>query len=229
MARGHALAGTLRPAGKRRFARRAPRYREAMVRLDRITTRTGDDGSTGLGDGSRVVKDHPLIEALGAVDEVNSLLGLVLLEQLPAAIAEALPAIQHDLFDIGADLANPQGGPHEAHIPRITATHLMHLEQLLEATNAGLAPLTSFVLPGGSRGAAWLHLARTVARRAERNLVAAEHTADSDRAWNPSCRHYLNRLSDLCFVWARLANDGGRGDVLWVPGRTAKADGGSPG
>ncbi len=191
-----------------------------MVRLDRITTRSGDGGDTGLGDGSRVPKDHPLINAIGAVDEANSLLGLVLCETrgtgLDAGIAQEIERIQNDLFDLGADLAVPPGGPYEAKMCRITEAHIARLDTVLAAANAGLPPLTSFVLPGGSRGASWLHLARTVVRRAERDVVAAGH-ALVERDFAPPLR-YLNRLSDLCFVWARLANDGGRGEVLWTPG-----------
>ena len=189
-----------------------------MVRLNRITTRTGDGGDTGLADGSRVAKDHPLIQAIGALDEANSLLGVVRLEALPSAVMAALPLIQNDLFDLGGDLATPPGGPYEDKIPRITVAQVARLEGWAESGNAALAPLTSFVLPGGSRAAAWLHLARTVVRRAERDLVSAQH-ADAARAWNPACLHYLNRLSDLCFIWARLANDGGATDVLWQPGQ----------
>ena len=184
-----------------------------MVQLNRITTRTGDQGTTGLTDGSRVPKDHPLIQVIGTVDEANSLLGVVIVEGGP----QALTAIQNDLFDLGSDLATYPGGPYEAKIPRITEAQVVRLETLATAANAGIAPLTSFVLPGGSRAAAWLHLARTVVRRAERDLVAAQH-ADPQRVWNPHCLEYLNRLSDLCFIWARQANDGGKADVLWVPG-----------
>ena len=184
-----------------------------MVTLNRITTRTGDQGTTGLADGSRVAKDHPLIAAIGSVDEANSLLGVV---RLDAPLSE-LPQIQNDLFDLGADLATPPGSPWEAKIPRITDAQVARLEAWSEAANATIAPLTSFVLPAGSRAAAWLHLARTVVRRAERDLVAAQH-ADPERAWNPNCLRYLNRLSDVCFIWARGANDNGKSDVLWVPG-----------
>jgi cob(I)alamin adenosyltransferase len=188
-----------------------------MVRLDRITTRSGDAGSTGLADGTRVPKHHPLIQAIGAVDEANSLLGVVRLEALPTAVAAALPAIQNELFDLGADLATPPGTPYEDKVPRLTPAYALRLEALLAAANARVAPLTSFVLPAGGRAAAHLHLARTVVRRAERDLSAAIH-ADPGRAFNPELLRYLNRLSDLCFVWARLANDDGKGEVLWVQG-----------
>ena len=184
-----------------------------MVTLNRITTRTGDHGTTGLADGSRVAKDHPLIAAIGSVDEANSLLGVVRLD----APQVELQQIQNDLFDLGADLATPPGSPWEAKIPRITDAQVARLEIWSESANAPIAPLTSFVLPAGTRAAAMLHLARTVVRRAERDLVAAQH-ADPDRTWNPNCLRYLNRLSDVCFIWARRANDNGKADVLWVPG-----------
>lgn len=189
-----------------------------MVLLNRITTRSGDQGTTGLTDGTRVGKDHPLISVIGSVDEANSLLGVVRLEQLPDTIASALPAVQNDLFDLGGDLATTPGGQWEDKIPRISDLQVSRLETWATAANADIAPLTSFVLPGGSRSAAWLHLARTVVRRAERELVAAQHS-DATRTWNPNCLRYLNRLSDLCFIWSRLANDNGKADVLWVPGQ----------
>lgn len=188
-----------------------------MIRLDRITTRSGDKGTTGLADGSRVSKHCPLICAIGAVDEVNSLLGMVRSCPLPGDVAAALPEVQNDLFDLGADLAVPPGGPHEEHIKRISDAQIARLEALVEASTARLTPLTSFVLPGGSQGAGWLHLARTVVRRAERDLTAAVD-ADPARTWNPNLVRYLNRLSDCCFVWARRANDDGRSDVPWRPG-----------
>jgi cob(I)alamin adenosyltransferase len=188
-----------------------------MIRIDAIATRTGDTGTTGLADGTRVAKDHPLIEALGAVDEANSLLGVVRGEALPPAIAAALATVQNDCFDLGGDLATPPGGPWEAKIPRITTAQVARLDGWLAESAARLPPLTSFVLPAGSPGARWFHLARTVVRRAERALVAAQHR-DPDRAWNPECLRYLNRLSDLCFAWARCCNDDGRADVAWVPG-----------
>ena len=190
-------------------------HRVRMVRLDRITTRSGDGGSTGLGDGSRLPKHHALISAIGAVDEANSLLGVVRLEQLPAAIATALPRIQNDLFDVGSDLACPPGMAHEDKVPRITPAQVAGLDALLAEANAGVPPLTSFVLPGGTRAAAHLHLARTVVRRAERDVSAAI-AALASRPFNPELIRYLNRLSDLLFVWARLANGGH--EVLWVPG-----------
>jgi cob(I)alamin adenosyltransferase len=187
-----------------------------MVRLDRITTRGGDDGTTGLGDGSRLPKHHPLIAAIGAVDEANSVLGMVRLEQLPESIAGELPRIQNDLFDLGSDLACPPGMAHEAKIPRISPAQVARLDVVLELANAGVAPLRSFVLPGGTRAATHLHLARTVVRRAERDLSAAI-AALPQRCFNPELMRFLNRLSDLLFVWSRVAN--GAHEVLWVPGR----------
>jgi cob(I)alamin adenosyltransferase len=186
-----------------------------MVHLDRISTRTGDDGTTGLGDGSRLPKHHPLIAAIGAVDEANSVLGVVRQEQLPPTIAQAVPVIQNDLFDVGSDLACPPGMKFEDKIPRITPAQVARLDAFLAEANAGVAPLKSFVLPGGTRAATYLHLARTVVRRAERDVSAAIAELPT-RSFNPELIHYLNRLSDLLFVWARLAN--GDQEVLWVPG-----------
>jgi cob(I)alamin adenosyltransferase len=182
-------------------------------RLSRIVTRTGDAGTTGLGDGSRVAKDAPRIEAIGTVDELNSTLGLLLAEALPRPAADCLTAVQHDLFDLGGELSIPG---HAA----VTDAHVERLETAVEAFNAELAPLKEFILPGGTRAAALAHVARTVCRRAERRLVAlAEAEAVSDAA-----RRYLNRLSDLLFVLARVLNHtAGRPDVLWRHdrGRTA--------
>lgn len=186
-----------------------------MVRLDRITTRTGDAGTTGLGDGSRLPKQHALIAAIGTVDEANSLLGVVRLELLPALIATELPRIQNDLFDLGSDLACPPGMAHEDKIPRISPAQVARLDAALITANADLPPLKSFVLPAGGRATTWLHLARTVTRRAERDLCAAIAVMP-ERTFNPELLRYLNRLSDLLFVWARLAADGQ--EVAWVPG-----------
>jgi cob(I)alamin adenosyltransferase len=187
------------------------------VRLDRLITRTGDQGTTALADGTRVAKHHPLIEAIGSVDEANSVLGLVLTEPLPPGISEELQRIQNDLFDLGSDLAVPPGGPYEDKIQRISAGQVARLESATAAATNRIEPLRSFVLPGGCRAAALLHVARTTVRRAERSLTSAI-AADTIRPWNPEIIRYLNRLSDLCFAWARLANDGGRADVLWRPG-----------
>jgi cob(I)alamin adenosyltransferase len=210
------------PAGWCRRALAVDRHAEGttvgvMVRLDTISTRTGDGGETGLCDGSRLAKDHALIQAIGAVDEANAVLGLVRLEQLPADIAAALPQVQNDLFDLGSDLATPPGTALEARIPRVLASQVERLDRWLAAGIGGLTPALSFVLPAGSRAATMLHLARTVVRRGERDVVAAMHALPG-RSFNPELMRYLNRLSDLCFVWSRLCNEGGRADVLWVPG-----------
>ena len=174
-------------------------------RLSKITTRTGDSGETGLGDGTRVQKESARIVALGDIDELNSAVGLLLTEDLPVPVSEALVAIQHDLFDLGGEICIPG---REA----ISDKQVRQLESLLEGFNADLAPLKEFILPGGTRAAACAHLARTVCRRAERSVVAlARHEQVSMRS-----RQYLNRLSDLLFVIGRVANrHAGRGDVLW--------------
>ena len=185
-----------------------------MVRLNRIYTRTGDDGTTGLVDGSRLPKHHARLEAVGAVDEANCAIGLAI-RDCDGAIAAYLERIQNDLFDLGADLATPgeDFAPSDMSL-RMVAAQTDWLEQRIDAENAQLAPLTSFVLPGGSEAAARLHLARTAARRAERAITALAEQAPV----NPQALAYINRLSDYLFVLARLANDGGAGDVLWVPG-----------
>ena len=187
-----------------------------MVKLNRIYTRTGDDGSTGLADGARRAKDDARIAAYGTVDEANSVIGLV---RLPAYGLgpdhdAMLARIQNDLFDVGADLATP-GDDFAAGSAslRATASQVARLETEIDAMNAGLPPLTSFILPGGSAAAAYLHLARTVVRRAERLAV----TAARHEPVNGVAIQYLNRLSDHLFVLARAANGPG-GDILWVPG-----------
>jgi len=174
-------------------------------RLSKITTRTGDQGETGLGDGSRVPKDHPRVAALGDVDELNSALGVLLAEELPDDMRAAFSQVQQDLLDLGGELSIPG---HALLKPgRIEA-----LEKHLEAWNKPLAPLKEFILPGGSRAAAAAHLARTVCRRAERSLVAL---ARQDKV-SESARQYLNRLSDLLFVAGRILNQAaGVGDVQW--------------
>jgi len=187
-----------------------------MVKLDRITTGGGDKGQTSLADGRRVPKQSARVEAYGSVDELNSLLGVVLLEALPDGVGPEVARIQNDLFDLGADLATPLVDEAGGRALRITENHVKRLEAEVERVTAILDPLTSFVLPGGTRAGSLLHLARSTARRVERQawrLVEAE-AAD---AVNPLALTYLNRLSDLCFVWARLANDGGRADRLWKP------------
>ena len=186
-----------------------------MVKLNKIYTKTGDDGTTGLVRGPRRLKYDLRINCFGTVDEANCLLGIVRLELLPALIANELPRIQNDLFDLGSDLACPPGMAHEDKIPRISPAQVARLDAALLAANAELPPLKSFVLPAGGRATTWLHVARTVTRRAERDLCAAMAVMP-ERPFNPELLRYLNRLSDLLFVWSRLAADGQ--EVAWVPG-----------
>ena len=178
-------------------------------RLSQIATRTGDDGTTGLGDGSRTRKDSLRVTALGDVDELNSTIGLLLTEPMPEALRDAFIDIQHDLFDLGGELCIPG-------YENVSDAQVARLDELLERHNATLPRLQEFILPGGSRAAAIAHIARTVCRRAERAVVSlgAEETV------RPACRQYLNRLSDLLFVLSRVLNraDGGS-DVLWQQGR----------
>jgi cob(I)alamin adenosyltransferase len=185
-----------------------------MVYLSRIYTKSGDQGDTGLGDGkTRVPKDHPRVAAYGEVDELNSLLGLLVLEATDER--DLLRSIQNDLFDVGADLCLPQpAGEEPGKVLRMRPEQATRLEHEIDRLNARLQPLTSFVLPGGSRAAAWCHLARTVCRRAERAVVGLART----EAINSQVVIYLNRLSDLLFVLARVCNRDGQDDVLWVPG-----------
>ncbi len=174
-------------------------------RLTKITTRTGDDGSTGLADGSRVGKDSLRIAALGDVDELNSALGVLLAENLPQKIIDALAPCQHELFDLGGEIAIP------GHVS-LTENHLARLDALIEQHNAALPPLKDFILPGGSRAAALCHVARTVARRAERSVVALAHKENV----SPLTIQYLNRLSDLLFILCRVINrELGVQDIYW--------------
>lgn len=191
-----------------------------MVYLSRIYTKSGDSGETGLGDGSRVAKDHPRVAAYGSVDELNAVLGILLAECRPEAeLAELLRSIQNDLFDVGADLCQPaQIDEKPGQKLRVRPEQAARLESAIDRLNAELAPLTSFVLPGGKPLAAWCHLARTVCRRAERDVVTLARGETT--SLNPHVVIYLNRLSDLLFVLARVANDQGKADVLWVPGKT---------
>lgn len=176
-------------------------------RLSKIYTRTGDDGTTGLGDGSRVSKDSLRVEAYGTVDELNSTLGVVLAADLPADVREVLTPIQHTLFDLGGELCIPA-----RHV--IREEHVAQLEHVLDSLNATLQPLKEFVLPGGSPAGALLHLARTICRRAERRTVSLACA----EAVNPLATKYLNRLSDLLFVAARYVNAvQGTAEVLWRP------------
>jgi cob(I)alamin adenosyltransferase len=186
-----------------------------MVFLSRIYTKSGDAGDTGLGDGSRVPKDHPRVAAYGAVDELNAVLGLLLAQCPGAPEADLLRGVQNDLFDVGADLCVPQPSDEAAGARlRVRAEQAARLETAIDRLNEPLAPLHSFVLPGGSPAAAWCHLARTVCRRAERDVV----TLARAEPVNPQVVIYLNRLSDLLFVLARVYNANGAKDVLWVPG-----------
>ncbi|SFO92094.1 cob(I)yrinic acid a,c-diamide adenosyltransferase [Qipengyuania nanhaisediminis] len=189
-----------------------------MVKLNKIYTRTGDDGSTGLVDGSRVAKHAPRMDAIGVVDEANSALGHSAVALVDSEHAQALFRIQNDLFDLGADLATPaeEGddfAPSEM-VLRIVAAQVTWLEEAIDAANAHLEPLTSFVLPGGSEASARLHVARAAVRRAERACVALA----AGEAVNPQALAYINRLSDYLFVLARVANSNGADDVKWVPG-----------
>lgn len=188
-----------------------------MVRLNRIYTRTGDAGATGLVEGSRVSKADPRMQAIGDVDEANSAIGLARRAVDDPELAAMLDRILNEMFDLGADLATPGGdfAPGEMSL-RIVQPQIDRLEAEIDAMNADLAPLTSFVLPGGSDGAAALHLARAIVRRAERNAVAAAATV----SLNPLALAYLNRLSDHLFVMARRAAVAGEGEVLWQPGAT---------
>jgi len=189
-----------------------PRKRDEPVRLTRIYTRSGDAGETSLGDGSRVSKLDPRIRAFGAVDELNSLIGLALASDVPAAVREALERVQNELFDVGADLSVPFGV--EGRL-RIEQEAVGRLEVDCDHFNAGLEPLKSFVLPGGTEAAARLQVARAGCRRAEREGLAASAEVEL----NPLALVYLNRLSDLLFILARAANaDAGVGEPLWKPG-----------
>jgi cob(I)alamin adenosyltransferase len=180
------------------------------VNLTRIYTRLGDDGETHLGDMSRVPKTHPRIEAYGTVDELNAQIGLTLtLPDLPDRYADWLRRIQNDLFDLGADLSVPEGGERER--LRVLPDQVAWLEEACDEVNATLAPLKSFVLPGGTAAAAHLHVCRTVCRRAERRTI------DCGDEINRECVRYLNRLSDLLFILSRSANGGD--EPLWEPGR----------
>lgn len=185
-----------------------------MIKLNKIYTKTGDLGETGLTDASRVGKSSPRIEAIGAVDETSSAIGVARLDAEGDADA-MLARIQHDLFDLGADLSMPLGARSSDGDLRVVPVQVERLEREIDAMNGTLSPLTSFVLPGGTAFAAHLHLARAISRRAERAIVALA----GKETVNPALLQYINRLSDHLFVMARAANDQGMGDVLWVPGK----------
>jgi len=213
-----------------------------MVMLSRIYTRVGDGGQTRLGNGEVVSKFDPRVEAYGDVDELNSLVGVVLAQPLPETVRQVLVQAQHDLFDLGADLCQPgdatggasgrvssEGGATADRAPkqpqtgprRLEAQHVQRLEAAIDDLNSGLAPLRSFALPGGCAAAAHLHVARAVCRRAERRAWLLAATA----AVNEQALRYLNRLSDLLFVLARTCNTGGAGDVEWQPDRSRPSGG----
>lgn len=185
-----------------------------MVKLNKIYTRTGDNGTTGLADGTRRDKFDLRVATYGDVDEANCAIGLAR-QHAEGAIDAVLFRIQNDMFDLGADLSTPFDGPYEAHALRIVDEQVVRLEHEIDQFNDALAPLESFVLPGGSPLAAHLHLARTITRRAER--LACE--LQTKERVNEAAIRYLNRLSDLLFVLARAANNNGENDVLWVPGK----------
>ena len=187
-----------------------------MVRLTKIYTRQGDAGRTRLGDMSETEKHDPRVEAYGAVDEANCAIGLARAALGPThPLDPALKRIQNDLFDVGADLCVPEKDGLEFDPLRVAESQVDRLEAEIDALNARLQPLESFILPGGNEAAARLHQGRAVTRRAERRVTALIETG---AIVNPSAMRYLNRLSDLLFVMARIANDDGAGDVLWVPG-----------
>jgi len=182
-------------------------------RLSKIVTRTGAAGTTGLGDGSRTTKDSLRIDAIGEIDELNSSLGVLLAEDIPARVRAALRDVQHDLFDLGGELCLPG-------MEIIKDAQVARLEALVEEFNHDLPMLKEFILPGGTRPAALAHLSRTVCRRAERSMVRLHHA----EALSDTARRYINRLSDLLFILGRLLNRaGGRGDVLWQKGKNAAA------
>ena len=177
-------------------------------RLSKIYTRTGDQGTTGLADGSRVEKDSARIQAMGDVDELNCAVALVLARDVDSPVRECLTDVQHALFDIGGEIAVPGAS-------RVDERYVTGLEERLDEFNAGLAPLEEFILPGGGEAAVAAHVARAVCRRAERRFIALAR----DEEVNPQSRRYLNRLSDLLFVLARVLAVGGDGEVYWQPGR----------
>ena len=191
-----------------------------MVVLNKIYTKTGDDGTTGLGNGERRLKFDIRVEAYGTVDETNACIGMARLHTAGSDpdLDRMLSRIQNDLFDLGADLATPESEePSAVERLRVTDSQVGRIEADIDALNAGLSPLRSFVLPGGSPASAALHMARTVARRAERIMVElAERPGEHV---NPAALRYMNRVSDFLFVAARVTNDNGARDVLWVPGK----------
>ena len=189
-----------------------------MVKLNKIYTKTGDEGLTGLTDGSRIKKHHVRTSAYGTVDELNSILGIIvnlLHQKKNNELKLLLKKIQNDLFDLGADLSTPCSDEENFKSLRIVEKQVNNLEKLIDKFNKNLNPLNSFILPGGSEIAAWLHLARTVARRAERDI---SKLSEREKI-NKFSLIYLNRLSDLLFVISRFTNNNGKKDVLWIPGK----------
>lgn len=184
------------------------------MRIDKIYTRTGDEGKTSLGDGSRLPKFHFRVTAYGSVDEANSVIGLAILHTEDPEVVQLLRRIQNDLFDVGADLCRPQKSGEKIPALRITEEQVTWLEDRIDHFNTELAPLTTFVLPGGTPASSHLHHARTVTRRAERDVVRLS----SEEPVNGVVLQYINRLSDLLFVLARFLNDKGKQDVRWQPG-----------
>jgi cob(I)alamin adenosyltransferase len=184
------------------------------MKLDKIYTRTGDDGRTSLGDGTRLQKFHVRVAAYGEIDEANAVLGIAALHITDPEVSKVLRHIQNDLFDVGADLCRPEKQSSKVKSLRVTDAQVLWLENKIDLFNAGLAPLDSFVLPGGSQASSHLHHARTVTRRAERDVVQLA----SQEPVNPAVIKYVNRLSDLLFVLARFLNDKGKQDVRWQPG-----------
>lgn len=188
-----------------------------MVYLNRIYTRSGDAGETSLGDGTRVRKTDPRIIAYGSSDELNAVIGVALAQGVPERWREWLLVIQNDLFDVSADLCIPESPEPAEFTPlRVNAAQVEQLENWIDEVNADLEPLTSFILPGGTSAAAYLHLARTVCRRVEIEVLRLAFDVEI----NPHVCAYLNRLSDLLFVLARACNDNGKADVLWQPGKS---------
>ena len=184
-----------------------------MIKIDRVYTRSGDDGRTALGDGARLPKFHPRIAAYGSLDEANAFIGLARLH-VGEESGRLLSRIQNDLFDLGADLCKPERSGLKVEPLRVAEAQVAWLEAAIDTANTRLGRLDSFVLPGGSQGAALLHVARTVVRRAEREITEIAY----QEPVTPAVLRYVNRLSDLLFVLARIENDEGRRDVLWQPG-----------
>lgn len=208
---------TVGPDRPRRTVPARPDTIASMPKLDRIYTRTGDEGMTGLGGGRRVSKDSLRVRAYGTVDELNSVLGVALAAGLSERIAPEIGRIQNELFDLGADLCWPEDDARRDRIPTVQPHHVERLERLIDELNALVGPLTNFLLPGGTPGAAQLHVARTICRRAEREAIALGHEEPIGEGVLP----YLNRLSDVLFVMARYENhERGVAEPLWEPGLT---------